>query len=230
MAPKSMEIPHNDLKSAFATLARMGLKAGADATVALDGTVTLLPAACDRLIEVYIHSRGDDPESQPIEPPAKPQHLRRDRRVLLPQWAELKLIDRHRAFIVALGQDDVIDITAAHQEFKDYRRRLRLNVIHDYAQGDVVTGNTYCYGGQLEGATPLETPTGEIIRCDRLIHCTHPVSPEDLYLREANVWCSEIYRYYVPGLDDGEWIAQNEPLQAINPESYRELLLARQCL
>jgi hypothetical protein len=226
MAPKSMEIPHNDLKSAFATLTRMGLKAGADATVALDGTVTLLPGACDRLVEVYIHSREVGAESPPVEPPAKPQPLRRDRRVLLPQWAELKLLDRHRAFIVAMAEDAAY-IESLHQEFKDYRRRLRLNVIHDYAQGDVVTGNTYCYGGQLEGATTLETPTGEIIRCDRLIHYTHPVNPEDLYLREVNVWCNEICRYYVPGLDDGEWNAQNEPLQAITPESYRELLLAR---
>jgi hypothetical protein len=227
MAPKSIEISHADLKSAFATLQQLGLKPGPDATVALDGTVAILPGTCDRLVEAYISDRP--PVVAPAVPAARPVPHRHDRRVNLPQWAELRLLQRHRAFLAAVNEagEDAIARRRALADWQDYRRRLRLSIIHDYAQGDVVHGNTYCYGGELDGAHQLDQPTGETIRCDRLIHYTHPVNPEDLHLREANVWCAEIYRYHMPGLDDGPWAAQNEPLQAITPESYREMLVLR---
>lgn len=193
----------------------------------MKGTVSILPGTCDRMIEAYISNR---PQVAPA--PAvlsRPQPHRHDRQIGFPQWANLKLLQRHRAFLAAMieAEEDPTAHRRALHDWQDYRRRLRESIIHDYAQGDVVHGNTYCYGGDLDGATRLDDPTGETIRCDRLIHYTHPVNPEDLQLREAAIWCTEVYRYYIPGLDDGPWAAQNEPLQAINPESYRELLLAR---
>lgn len=226
MALKSIDIPHDNVKAAFDTLQRLGIKAGPDAHVDIDGTVHILPGTCDRLVEAYVNTRP-----QAIEPPAdpsRPEPHRHDRRVAFPQWAELRLLQRHRAFLAALAEnEDLQTQRRALQDWQAYRRRLRLSIIHDYAQGDVVHGNTYCYGGDLDGATRLDTPTGEAIHCDRLIHYTHPVNPEDLYLREARVWCAEVYRYHIPTLDDGPWAAQNEPRQDITPESYRELLLAR---
>lgn len=226
MALKSIDIPHSSPKAAFATLERLGLKPGPDAYVGIDGTVHILPSICGQLIEAYVSTR---PQTAP--PPvalSRPQSHRHDRRVTFPQWAELKLLQRHRAFLAAVNEsEDPQAQRRALQDWHNYRRQLRLNIIHEYAQGDVVHGNTYCYGGDLDGATRIDTPTGEVIRCDRLIHYTHPVNPEDLHLREAAIWCAEVYRYHIPGLDDGPWAAQNEPLQAIAPESYRELLWAR---
>lgn len=207
-------------------MSRLGLTAGPDATVELNGTVHILPAAADRLIEAHIHNRTD-----PAPPPifaAPPRPRRQDRRIILPQWAETKLLQLHRAFLALANEagDDTQAIRKAQQQWQAHRLRLRNAVIHDYAQADVVYGNTYCYGGDLEGAHRLDQPTGEAIRCDRLIHYTHPVNPEDLALREARVWCTEIYRYHLPGLDDAQWQAQNEPLQQLTPDSYRELLVA----
>jgi hypothetical protein len=231
MALKSIDIPHKNLKEAFDTLTRLGLTAGPDATVDIDGTIHILPATCDRLVEAHIKQRGTTPP--PPEPLATmPPPHRHDRRVHLPQWAELKLLQRHRAFLAAVNDagDDAAKASRALEDWQAYRRRLRLSIIHDYAQGDVVHGNTYCYGGDLQGATRLDNPTGEVIRCDRLIHYTHPINPEDLALREANVWCAEVYRYHIPGLDDAPWMAQNSPRYALDAPAYRDLLLARATL
>jgi hypothetical protein len=228
MASKSntIDIPHDDLKSAFDTLSRLGLIAGPDATVDLDGTIHILPATADRLVEAHIHNRAD-----PAPPPtltAPPRPRRQDRRIILPPWAENKLLQLHRAFLALANDagDDIQAIRKAQCQWQHSRCRLRKAIIHDYAQADVVHGNTYCYGADLDGAHRLDQPTGEVIRCDRLIHYTHPVSPEDLALREARVWCVEVYRYHIPGLDDAQWQAQNEPLQPLTPDSYRELLVA----
>jgi len=228
MALKSIDIPHKNLADAFDTLTRLGLAAGPDAIVGIEGTIHILPAACDRLVATHIKQRGT------IQPPAestttKPPPHRHDRRIHLPQWAELKLLQRQRAFLAAVNDagDNAVNTARALADWQAYRRRLRLSIVHDYAQGDVVHGNTYCYGGDLQGATRLNSPTGEAIRCDRLIHYTHPINPEDLALREANVWCAEIYRYYIPGLDDAPWMAQNSPRYALDAHAYRDLLLAR---
>jgi hypothetical protein len=226
MVLKSISIPHETLVDAFATLTRLGLKAGRDTTIEVNGTVTIMPGAIDRMVEAYLSS---DRMDTPATPAQRPTPHRRDRRLDFPAWAETRLLQHHRAFIQAMADadDDSQAQRRALENWQNARRQMRLNIIHEYAQGDVVHGNTYCYGGDLNGAHQLDTPTGEIIRCDRLIHYTHPVNPEDLWLREASVWCREIYRYHIPGLDDGPWQTQNEPLQQLYPDSYRELLVAR---
>lgn len=223
MAAKFISVSYDSLEAAFSALDKLGLTAGLDAIIELDATIRLKPQAISRLIEAFLRS------NKPPDPgPECPNPIRRDRVIHITRAANLKLLEGHQKFLAAVDAagDDLKARQAALEAWAQYRRSLRLELVLPAAEADVVQGSTGCYGAELPGATTLQN-TGEIIRCDRVIHITHPVSPEDLHLRERNVWCKEIFRYHVPGLDDAAWNYQNEPLQTITPEGYRELLALR---
>lgn len=225
MAEKSITVSTNGLEDAFNILERLQLTAGYDATVAYDGTLHVKAESLDPLVEEYMQAMS---KAEPDDPVDRPDPSRRDVTVHIPDWARLELMEHQAKFIDDYANAQTKDQQlGAVQAWKDYRNKLRIDLITPIAQGHVIHGHTCCYGGTLEGAQTLTEITGEQIRCDRLIHLTHPVSPEDLLMRESRVWCSSIVRYRVPGLDDAAWVAQNEPLQDINPETYRELLFWR---
>ena len=92
----------------------------------------------------------------------------------------------------------------------------RLQVIRDglvlaHAM-QAIEGKTLAYGAHIPGARLVQLD-GIPRRCNTLIHLTHPTSPEELFLREAQIECDRIYRYHVPGLDDAAWSHQNELLR-----------------
>ena len=221
----AITIPYNSVPDAFAVLDRLSLRAGKDAIVDLDGTIHILDEAIDRIIQSYLRVKR-----QPVpEPPPEPDCYRQDRVIPMPVWAQTLLLKHRRSFVqaVAEAKDDVDAQGKAIAQWQAFRRSLRLRVIRHVAQGDVIANDTVVYGGALEGARLLEAPTGETVRALRLIHLTHPVSPEDLYLREHNIHCSSIFRYRCPGLDDGDWHTQNEPRERLDAMSYRHLLMER---
>ena len=147
----------------------------------------------------------------------------------MPVWAQMLLLKHQRSFVLAMAaaKDDLDAQAKALVEWQRFRRKLRLRIIRHLAQGDVIANDTVVYGEPLEGARLIDQPTGERIRVMRLIHLTHPVSPEDLYLREHNIHCSTIYRYRTIGLDDSDWLRQNEPRNRMDAIAYRHLLLER---
>lgn len=227
MALKFIPVYHEDLEAAFETLSRLGLTAGIDAVVELDGTVRLKAPSLTPMVETHIQQQQ---EKKVKASTPQPSPRRQDRSVPLPTWAHTRLLARQVAFIHEFGNTKNTDRQAdAIATWQDYRRRLRISLLEPIVQGDVVIGSTVIYSPPvaIEGARVLAQPTGETIRCDRLIHLSHPVNPEDLYLRERGISCKEIYRYRVLGLDDADWATQNEPLQAIAPDNYRQLLIAR---
>lgn len=220
----AITIPQNSIIDAFGLLDRLALRAGKDAVVDLDGTIHILDEAIDRLIQVYLRNQL---QPQPLPPASDP--YRQDRVIPMPIWSQTLFLKHQRSFIQAMNDagDDLGDQAKAIAAWQLFRRKLRLRIIRHLAQGDVIPNDTVVYGGALDGARLLEAPTGEPIRVERLIHLTHPVSPEDLYLREYNIHCRSIYRYRCPGLDDGDWLAHNEPRDRLDSRSYRQLLLER---
>jgi hypothetical protein len=226
----TITIPHDDLQSAFNTLDRLGIKAGQGASVELDATVHILDESIDRLVQTYRRQR-----QQPEPPPEAPGRcIRLDRCLPVPPWANHKLLGYQARFINLMQEagDDRDRRRELIDELQSLRRSVRLRIIRATVQGDIIAHQTVVYGANvlqvpLEGALPLSEPTGEAMSVKRLIHLTHPTSPEDLYLREKNITCETIYRYRCPGLDDAEWNLQNEPRVLIDAIGYRELLEAR---
>lgn len=221
----AITIPYDSVPDAFAVLDRLSLRAGRDAIVDMDGTIHILDEAIDRIIQDFLRLKR-----QPLPKlPPEPDRYRQDRVIPLPVWAQTLLLKHKRSFVLAMAEakDDIDAQGRAIAQWQLFRRKLRLRVIRHLAQADVIANDTAVYGGSLDGARSLEAPTGEVIRVERLIHLTHPVSPEDLYLREHNIHCSSIFRYRCPGLDDGDWHTQNEPRDRLDAIGYRHLLLER---
>ena len=231
----TITIPHDDLQSAFNTLDRLGIKAGQGASVELDATVHILDESIDRLVQTYRRQR-QQPEPPPNldEMPSPWGTARLNRCLPVPPWANHKLLGYQARFIKLMEEagDDRDRRRELIDELQSLRRSVRLRIIRATVQGDIIAHQTVVYGANvlqvpLEGALPLSEPTGEAMTVKRLIHLTHPTSPEDLYLREKNITCETIYRYRCPGLDDAEWNLQNEPRVLIDAICYRELLEAR---
>jgi hypothetical protein len=115
------------------------------------------------------------------------------------------------------------------QKFVSMKRAIR-----DITAGDRTKelcragGVNLVYGyGEFENAIVLDFPDGGYYQVDRLIHHTHPRSPEELYLREYRVEAREIFRFHIPGLDDTEWSAQERSRGSLDEFGLRTLLATR---
>ena len=107
------------------------------------------------------------------------------------------------------------------------KAELREQIITPYVLEDCLEGDVLLYGGDILLAYCRSFPDGRAWTVDKLIHFSHPGSPEELYARERRVTAREIIRYRVPGLDDADWERQNEPREMLDAIGWRELLLNR---
>ncbi|MGL5060789.1 MAG: hypothetical protein ACRC62_12505 [Microcoleus sp.] len=100
-------------------------------------------------------------------------------------------------------------------------RLFRWNVIKSILEMDMIEDHII-YGGDFPQSIPF--PDGIHRSAIALIHASHPANAEELHLRESQVTCDRIIRYRVPGLDDADWIRQDNQRDSLDSIGWRKLL------
>ncbi|MBD2019323.1 hypothetical protein H6F43_03885 [Leptolyngbya sp. FACHB-36] len=160
--------------------------------------------------------------------PAPPERI--DRTIDLTQAQQLQLLEIDLQFQSDwIASENREAERAARRSWQQAKEMLRRQVITPLITADA-TGSTliYGFGHHASSITVLDSPDGKRYQVDTLIHASHPVSPEDLYLRELRVEAGRIIRYRIPGLDDAAWMKQNEPRGPLDPQAWRSLLTLKQ--
>jgi hypothetical protein len=98
-------------------------------------------------------------------------------------------------------------------------KQFRMRVLKPLIEADMV-GDPIVFGTGFPDA--LLRPDGLHRYGGVLIHASHPLNAEELYLRESQCTVSQIIRYRIPGLDDAEWIRQNEPRETMDTIAWRK--------
>lgn len=181
----------------------------------------------DRMIEAMEVERILE-ETKP-QPRQFSKPVRVDTALELDSEGNIELLQIEASFLEAWqdanGDQDVLRQAQANRQ--RLRRKLRLDFLDSIIRRSVVGGDTLIYGLEVNGAVCLEEADGNTHEVEVLIHATHPASPEDLYLRERQVQCDRILRWRIPGLDDGDWMRQNEPRETLDAKAWRRLLSDR---
>ncbi len=167
--------------------------------------------------------------AQPDPEPCKRCPTRLDREIELDPKQQAQLLE-----IQAIYQQDWVAAAGnpyrrrlARRKLHQLKLKLRAEVLTPLVDLEITPGVTLVYGGFFLDALCQHAPDGRSYTVETLIHFTHPVSAEDLFLREHRVQCDRILRYRIPGLDDAEWMRQNEPRQTLDAQAWRALLLKR---
>lgn len=174
--------------------------------------------AVDKQIEAYLRSQPTAPAPDSAALEYAPQRI--DREIALTPVEEAERLKIEAQFLAAT------DKTAGYRAMMTARDALRTTAVLRNIPLDV-QGLTLIYGLAHDKCLTIGCD-GIHRHCHTLIHGTHATNPEDEYLRELQVTCDRIVRYYVPGLDDGRWQLLNQPLRwPMTPQEWRQLLLAR---
>jgi hypothetical protein len=217
-------IPHTSLESALETAEYFGATFGKDCL--LEPESHNLRISLD-LVDTKI---VEDLERSPASPstPQKFSPTRTDFTLELDTASQARLAEIELVYLQEWEAANG-DRTAQQSAYRDRQsaiRQLRLQFLSSLVE-PAANGGTLIYGGWFPNAVSLDYPDGQWRQVETLIHFAHPISPEDLYLRECRVSCDRIIRYHIPGLDDAEWIRQNEPRQRLDAAKWRSLLLQR---
>lgn len=123
---------------------------------------------------------------------------------------------------------DAIAEKSAYLRVLRRKQELRFKLLRDRVALDA-TPESLIYGPSAANfpCECIPKPDGKARVVTSVIHLSHPTSPEDLYLRHQRIICDRIIRYHIPGLDDPEWIRQNEPRSQMDARAWRELLRDR---
>lgn len=179
-------------------------------------------------IDELIERRLKDQQTA-ISPPAGNNTERVDRTLVMDATQQARLIEIDAVYLEewqqANGEWELQRLARAKQQ--QAKIKLRSQVIEQYAAMDVKPGNTLVYGGVLPGAVCLDVPDGQQRSVERLIHFSHPVNGDELWLRECRVQAERVIRYRVPGLDDAQWMMQDEGRSGLDAAGYREILKQR---
>jgi len=217
-------IPHTSLNAALETAEYFGAAFGKDCL--LEPESHNLRISLDLVDSKIVEALEISPT--PLPTPQKFSPTRTDFTLELDTANQARLAEIELVYLqeweAANGDLDAQDI--AYRDMRTAKKALRSQFLTSLIEAAAGPG-TLVYGGWFANATCLERPDGQWRRVETLIHFTHPVSPEDLYLRECRVTCDRIIRYHIPGLDDAEWIRQNEPRQRLDAAKWRSLLLQR---
>ncbi len=117
-----------------------------------------------------------------------------------------------------------IDPVESHKIAEDratVARQFRWNVIRSIVEMDKIQGSIV-FGGDFPDS--IDFPDGTHRNATVLIHASHPANAEELYLRESQTTCDRIIRYRVPGLDDSDWIRQDNQRDSLDSIGWRKLL------
>jgi hypothetical protein len=222
----SVVIPHHSLLECLQTIQRLKLVLGRDCQFDESFDLRIPLQTVDRLLEDGLNQ----PDlTSPVKTLLTTTAERIDRVIdLIPdlQLKALQISNQFQADWAAAGDDRGMERLARRRQL-EAQRELRLEAIAPYVMADIVYGSTLLYGLRFEGVIPLQYPDGKAYVVKSLIHQSHPATPEDLYLREVRAVAEKIYRYRVPGLDDGDWFRQNEPRSTLDAQGWRKLLAAR---
>lgn len=100
-------------------------------------------------------------------------------------------------------------------------RQFRWGVIKSIVEMDKIA-DSIVFGGDFPDS--IDFPDGTHRHATVLIHASHPANAEELYLRESQTTCDRIIRYRVPGLDDADWIRQDNQRDTLDSIGWRKLL------
>ena len=207
----ALEIPYQELGHTLARLTRMGLIAGKDVAIGAS-TLRISEEVIDNAIAQILQSES----SQPVTPEASRENL-----YITPG-------SQARANCIAL-QRQYANQAISKQEYRTQRSEIRQQVLGTFLPMHVNPAkHNLIYGLSLDGCKRA-IADGSPRKCDRLIHATHPVSSEDLWLREQGIEAATIIHAIVVGFDESavqQWndLSPSIPLPA---DRWRNLLQAR---
>jgi len=220
------------LADALKTTATLGLILGQDCRLEFDHSLTIDVDAVLRHLEANPRPAEDiNPAEEPPQPTQQPERIDR----IIPLSESYGAVAR----AITEKHERQLEMLALHSEpeaaFTDLirstvraRLELRSRIIEPWIEGDIKAGSTLVYGRrEFSGAECLLYPDGKLRDVEALIHDDHPVSPEDLFLREHRTNAKRIYRYRIERLDDQEWAFQNDLLNPLDAQGWRELLTQR---
>lgn len=175
--------------------------------------------------DLIVQQLRQNPAPEPPERIAPPERI--DRVILLDNSQEIERAQIELNFLeawdAAKGNPDAQ--IEAYEQQKRERRELRLRAIAPFVQLDILPERTLVYGtGEFDFAECIPRYDGMPRQVHTLIHHTHPVLPEELWLREHKVTAERIIRYRIKGLDDAEWDRQNQPRGEIDVKTLRGIV------
>lgn len=211
------------------TVCKLGIILGRDCQFSEDFNLKIPIVVLDRLIEEGLKNPDTALSPQPSALSPQPPAERIDRVIELSSQQQIALMQIENQFQIDwLESDGSEDLQRkARRTQQIAKRQLRDDIVLPYATGDLVISSSLVYGAMLPMVASLGYPDGRAFTVEALIHFSHPTSPEDLYLREKRVTAKRIYRYRIPGLDDAEWMRQNEPRGPLDAKGWRDLMRTR---
>ena len=213
-----IKIPCENLLSTVTKLNELKLIIGRDCK--LEGrTIVVTLDAIDKVLEDYLNE-------QEVEEIPQRETVRTDRVIHMTDAVRLELLAVEASFVRdwnAAEAERVLEQIAIDDR-RIAKQQLRSRILLPHVLNDIDPASTIVYGDGIEVCPCLEVPDGKERSVEKLIHYAHPCSPEELKLRESRIIANEIIRYRVPGLDDAEWMRQNEPIVQLN---WRELVKER---
>lgn len=227
--PESITIPLRSLQEAFTKLTELKAILGHTARLKDGLKLSVDLNHIDTLIESSMEKKARSRSQFEIPPSAIPPVERIDRVIFMTAEHQLELLKIDTEYEMAFSNADGVweRIEKAREEHLAAKRHLRLDILAVFVSIDT-SGLTLIYGDRLfDSAVVLDNPDGRARTVDTLIHYTHPVSPEELYLREQRVSAKRIIRYQVPGLDDGDWMRQDEPQSDLDADAFRKIIRDR---
>jgi hypothetical protein len=218
-------LPHTSTSEAIDTAQSFGGVFGKDCFLQSDNSLKIALDLIDDLIVQELRTPPAAPVAIPQEEPT-----RIDRTISMDMAQEIQLAQIEVDFLAdwETAQGDRAAENAAFKKRAIAKKMLRSRVLTPLVQMELSPESNLAYGGFFDRATCLDWPDGKARTAHTLIHFSHPSSPEELWLREQRVNCRLILRYQIPGLDDAEWIRQNEPRQDLDCSGWRSLLWKRQ--
>lgn len=206
-----LEIRYRDLGHTLACLNRIGITAGKDVAV---GASTL--RISEKTIDNAIAQILKDKSPQPILSEA----LRENFYITPGSEARNEYIATQRQYVAQ---------EISHEDYRAQRREIRQKILGKFLPLHIdPTQHNLIYGLNISGCKPA-IADGAPRRCDLLIHATHPVSSEDLWLREQGIEAKTITHAIVLGFDEPFMQRWNDlsPSIPMTAEQWRKLLYAR---
>lgn len=160
--------------------------------------------AIDQAIESHLRNLQSVADSgTPESRDCLPERI--DREIVLTDADQLNVLQAKADFLNSTNKQQ------GYKQMRSSHEAIRTTIVLRNLPLDI-QGHTIIYG--------LSHPQAESIGCDgiprscnTLIHGSHALSPEDEYLRERQITCDRIVRYFIPGLDDAQWSLINQPLR-----------------
>lgn len=215
-----IKIPHPDNQSAIVQMLQIGGKLAQNCWIDPDNTLRVNLGLAE---QVMIDNMDQSIDRMPDEPDSMPTRFDRVIPLTIEQSSEWLTIGHEfaRQYNQAVTLEEKRSIVGARDRTS---QQFRYRVIKPHIEADLPADRVEAviFGGDFP--TSIESPDGMRRYCTMLVHASHPTSAEELYLREAQTVCQRIFRYRIPGVDDAEWIRQEEPREPLDVAGWRRLI------